>query len=252
MKRTKEEKASAREQFRQLSFRKKAEHIFIYYKWYILLGLVLLVILGSAIYRLATKKEPVLYLGLTNVSVGSELEQVLGADYLTYYGLDPRKTEVYLYLDLFLSEDAEGEAHKAAYASRVKLMASVNNQQMDILIMSRQAYDILSAQGYLLELPELLSEAPALSAAAAPLLTENAVVLEDNAIEWQLNEADEHVIRTEQMVNGLRITDLPRFVSAGFSEEVYLGVLANTPRRDACLTYLRYLMAAEAQSQQQG
>lgn len=251
MKQTKEEKAAARDQFRQLSLRKKTEHVFLYYKWYILLGLVLLVILGSAIYRFATKKERVLYLGLTNVSVGSELENVLGADFLTYCGLDPRKAEVSIYSDLFLSEDAEGEAHKTAYASRIKLMASVNNQQMDILLMSRQAYDLLSAQGYLMALPELLSAAPELSEATAPLLTENAVVLEDNTIEWQLHETEQHVIRTEQAVNGLRVTDLPRFASSGFSEEVYLGVLANTPRSAACLEYLRYLTAVENQSQQQ-
>ena len=103
----------------------------------------------------------------------------------------------------------------------------------------------------LLALPELLSAAPELSEATAPLLTENAVVLEDNTIEWQLHETEQHVIRTEQAVNGLRVTDLPRFASSGFSEEVYLGVLANTPRSAACLEYLRYLTAVETQSQQQ-
>ncbi len=246
MKRTREEKAAARSRFRQLPFRKKAEHIFIYYKWYILLGLLLLVILGSAVHRYATRKDRVLYLGLTNVSVGAELEQTLGADYLADRGLDPARAEVFFYRDLFLSEEAEGEAHKAAYASRVKLMASVNNQQMDILLMSRRAYDILSGQGYLLALPELLSDAPELSAAAAPLFTENAVILEDNAIAWQLNEAEAHEIKTAPAVNGLRVTDLPCFAGAGFSEEVYLGVLANTPRRAACQDYLRYLLEADA------
>ena len=44
MKRSKEEKAADRERFRRLSFAQKAEHIWIYYKWPILLGLVFLII----------------------------------------------------------------------------------------------------------------------------------------------------------------------------------------------------------------
>lgn len=242
MQRSKEEKAAVREQFRQLPFRQKAEHIFIYYKWYIILGVILLAILGSVFHRVLTKKERILYLGLANVSIGSDLEREFSTGFLEELGLDTGKTEVLLYRDLYFSDNAEGEAHKSAYASRIKLMASVEGRQLDAIVMSGQAYDLLSAQGYLLDMTELLAGAPDLSAEISRYLTENEVTLEDNSIEYQLGSADELVIKTESVTNGVCLTELPRFSSTVFLEPVYLGFLANTPRRTVCLDFLRYLL----------
>lgn len=243
MRKAKEGKAAAREQFRQLPFHKKAQHIYIYYKWPIILTVIALIILGSAMSRFLNQKERVLYLGFANVSMGAEMEEALSTGYLTDRGLDPKKTEIMLYRDFYLAEEAEGEAHKSVYATRVKLLASVESQQLDALLMSRQAYDIISGRGFLMDLTELLSGDPALMEATEPLLTQNAVLTEDNDIAWRLGEADEHVTKSVSVTNGLRVTDLPCFASSGFSDQLYLGFIANTPRASVCRDYLDYLLS---------
>lgn len=231
MKLTKQQKAAHRAAFRAMSPGEKLEYIWEYYKWPILLTMLVLGILIWAAQRELTKKEPVLYLALVNVTVGEDLEQALTTGYLTASDKNPRRQEVYVYRDLYLSDDADVLNHEYAYASRTKVMGAVQTQKLDVVLMNREAYDLLSAQGYLLPLDD-----PAL-----PPLVSNEVVVSDNAIEWQLNEAATHERVTETVQNALAMSDCPLFQAAGFEGNVYAGVIANSPRPAEALRYLQYL-----------
>lgn len=235
MKLSAEERRQRREMFRQLSRAKKLEHIWLYYKAPILLTILALGILLSGVYRAATKKEPVVYLACVNVSAGKDMEARLTEDYLTCRGLNPKRTEVRLYRDLYLSDDPAAVDHEFAYASRMKLLATINSRQLDLVLMNREAYDLCSASGYLLDLSNMVDSA---------FLTANQVILEDNAVEYNLNEAQEYTAVTETVYNALELTQLSVFQEAGFSGSVYIGIIANTPRLAACQDYLDYLIAA--------
>ena len=240
MRRSPEEKQAARAAFRALPPARKLEHIWIYDKWFILLGLAAVIILGSVLYRTLTRRDRVLSLAVLNTLTGSRLEQTLGPEYLTWAGLDPAKAEVQVLTDLYLSEDASAMSHEAAYASRIKLLAMIEGKELDLVLMNREAYDILSNSGYLLELDSLAPENP-LPAGLAEQLAENRVIVSDNAIEYRLGEAEEYQVETRPARNAVPGSALPLLEQAGFDEAVYLGVIANTPRLPACLAYLRYL-----------
>ena len=223
---------------------KKAEHIYTYYKWPILLVLLALIVLGSVLHRQLTKKDPVLYLAFLNVSVGEDLERQLTADYLTEAGLDASRQEVYLYKDLYISDDADTLNHEFAYASKMKLSGAISAKKLDLVLMNREAYDILSGQGYLLDLSALLQERdPALLGTLSPLLAENEVVLSDNTLEVLLGEAEEERRVTEEVRNAISIVSLPAFRNAGFDGEVYLGIISNSERPEEALRFLRYLLS---------
>ena len=64
------EKAAHKAAFKAMSPAEKAEHIFTYHKWTILLVLLVLLITGSIIHRQLTQKKPVLYLAVINTSFG--------------------------------------------------------------------------------------------------------------------------------------------------------------------------------------
>ena len=237
MKLPEKEKAAYRAAFRAMSPADKLDYIMSYYKWPILLAAILLLILGSAAHRQLTKKEPILYLSLADVVAGEDLADVLTTGFLLAEGAAPKRQEVYLYRDLYLSDEADVLNHEYAYASRMKLMGVVQAQQLDVVLLNREAYDLLSASGYLLNLGEFVPDSDPIRA----LLTANAVVVSDNAIEWQLNEADSHERVTESVQNGLVLSDCPLFQTAGFEEDVYAGVIANSPRPAEALRYLQYL-----------
>lgn len=242
MRRTKEEKAADRALIRSMPFKKRAGHIWYYYKWRIIFGLIALILVGSTVYQLITQKDRILFLGLTNVTLSADFEQTITGDYIADAGRDPDKEEIYLYRELYLSKDAEGEAHKSAYATNIKLMASVERQEFDAVLMSRQAYDILSSQGYLMDFEEVFAQEPSLRKVLEPVLAENEVYLLDNDIEYQLGEAESHDVVSETAVNAVCLSGQPLFASAGFQEPVYFGIIANTPRLETCLDYLQYLI----------
>lgn len=236
MKCSPEERRQHQEEFRKLTPAKKLEHIWLYYKAPILLGILVLGILVSGVYRAATKKEPVMDLACLNVSMGETMEARLTEDYLAYRGLDPKRTEVRLYRDLYLSDDPAASDHEYAYASRMKLLATINSKQLDLVLMNREAYDLCSASGYLLDLTNLVDSA---------YLTANQVILEDNAVEYNLNEAQEYIVVTQTQSNAVELTKLSAFQEAGFSDSVYIGIIANTPRLPACQDYLDYLISTD-------
>ena len=136
MKLTKEQKAAHKAAFRTMSPADKLDYIMSYYKWPILLAAILLLILGSAAHRQLTKKEPVIYLALADVVAGEDLENALTEGFLRAEGANPGRQEVYLYRDLYLSDEADVLNHEYAYASRMKLMGAVQAQKLDVVLMN--------------------------------------------------------------------------------------------------------------------
>ena len=244
MKLSKQEKAARKAAFRAMSPGKKLEHIRTYYRWPILLGLAVLIVLGSVVRRELTKKEPIVYLALVNVSVGTDTERALTEGFLEADGADARRKEVYLYRDLYLSDNADTLNHEYAYASQMKVMGAVQTQKLDLVLMNREGYDLLSRKGYLADLsalPDALGfDRPRQLAA---LLTENEVILSDNSLEFMLGEAETEEQITQTVPNAISVASLPLFQSAGFDGELYLGLVANSPRAAAAARFAAYLLS---------
>ena len=238
---SKKEKAARRAAFQRMTPAGKAEYIYTYCKLPILLGLIALYLAGSAAYRQLAKKEVVLYMAHINISVGDELEARLTGGFLSASGTDPKRAEIDLSRGLYLSDHPSLENHEYQYASSLKLMAAINAEQLDVVLMNQEAYDIFSRKGYLLDLSGLLASDGALYRRLEPHLAVNTVILEDNSIEYTLNQAEQYRAVTEEAANGLDLSQFPLFQGAGFSEPVYLGVVGNSPRLPAVVQYIAYL-----------
>ena len=241
MRLTQKARAALKASFQKMSLADKADYIFTYYRLPICVGLVALYFVCSTVYRQVTKKEVVLYSALMNVSVGEELEAQLDEGFISASGADPKKTEVYLYRGIYMSNNPSADDHQYAYASKLKLLASIEAKQLDVVLMNQEAYDVYSQNGYLLDLRGLLSQNESLYPLMEPYLTENTVILEDNAIEYALRETNRYHAVTEEVTNGLEVSTFPVFQEAGFPDSVYLGVIANSPRFPAVIQYIEYL-----------
>ena len=241
MRLTETERAENREALAAMSLTQRLDHIFEYYKFPLVLILIAVVALGSMLYYRLTRKETLLYVACANISVGETLDGALGEGYVRSIGANPRKSEVRLYHSLYLSRDATVQNHEYAYASQLKVMASMANGQLDVLLMNREAYDIMSAGGYLLPLDAALDEA--LHSRVSGQLVENAVILEDNDIDHLLDESVPYQAETEEVANAILISSFPLLARAEFSGDVYLGVVGNSTRMDAVLQYIDYLTA---------
>ncbi len=239
MKLTDAERAENKEALARMNLLQRLDHIFEYYKFPLVLILIAVVALGSVLYYRLTRKEALLYVAYANVSVGDTLDSALSEDYPRAIGADPRKSEVKLYRNLYLSQDATVQNHEYAYASQLKVMAAMANGQLDVVLMNREAYDILSEGGYLLLLKGALGAD--LSQRVSDRLVKNTVILSDNAIEHRLDESVPYQAETEEVENAILVSAFPLFARANFSGDVYLGVVGNSVRMDAVLQYIDYL-----------
>ena len=224
--------------FRQMSPREKWDHIWTYYKAVFLLGAILLAILVSIVTTVLSRKEPVMYMAYTNIQVDAQTEQTLWGDYLADRGYDTNESEVYVNSDLYLCEMPDAEKYEQANGSYMKVMALIESKELDIILMTRESYDFCSANGYLLDLTELF---PPEDSQVSPYIVSNMVILEDNTIDYSLGMAEELIYVTDTVPNALDLSKLGWYQEAGYAEEVYLGIVLNTPRLDICADYFTYL-----------
>ena len=243
MKLPEHEREAHRQAFQAMNVGEKAEYIFAYYKLPLVIALVVIVFLVTVIYRTATHKNEVLYTAYANVVIEEEANGVLTEGYLESAEIDTRRNQVYCYQGLYLTTDASLADHEYAYASRLKLLAAIESEELDVIFMDRQAYDLLSNSGILLDLGPLLQGQDATSTQLAEHLVSNDVIIEDNMIEVNLSEADTYEAVTREEANAIDVSSSRLF--GGYTGEVYVGVVANSPRVEESFDYIVYVLGLE-------
>ncbi len=233
---------SEKEKLRRLKGRKKLRYLWDYYKLHFVIVCIFLYILGYVLYGHFTQKNNVLYAAFINVAPSDSLTERLSDGFLISRDMDLKKNAFYLYSGLYLTTDESNPYHEYTYASRIKLIAAIDSETLDIALMDQEAFDTFSQNGYLCNMEEFLSEAdPELYRNCRELLRENIVILEDNEEEASLGSSIPYSAETEEYPMGLDISQAPLLKEAGFTEPVYLGIIKNTPRKDTVTEYIRYL-----------
>lgn len=233
---------SETEKLRQLSGRKKLQYLWDYYKLHFAAVCILLYILGYMLYGHFTQKNNVLYAAFVNIAPSESLTETLSGGFLSYRNLDTDKNAFYLYSGLYLTTDEANPHHEYTYASRVKLIAAIDTETVDIVLMDQEAFDAFSQNGYLCNMEEFLSEAdPGLCQDCQDLLRENIIILEDNAEEAALDRSLSYTAETETYPLALEISQTPLLKDSGFTEPVFLGIIKNTPRKEEAAEYIRYV-----------
>lgn len=227
---------------RELHGRQKLRYIWDYYKLPIVIALIFLYIIGYNIYRQATYKETVLSAAFVNVSASDELASRLTDDFLTDTGLSDGKHRFYRYENLYLTDNTDSENHQYVYASRMKILGAIDSEAMDLVFMDKEAFDAFSQNGYLCDIEALLLEQePDLYEALFDSIQTNTYILEDNADEVLLDPSVEYQAETAEYPMGIALTDCPIIQAAGFSDTIYLGIIANSPHKETAVSYLKYL-----------
>ncbi len=221
--------------------RKKVQHILAYYKFPLVILCILLYFIGYHLYGKLTHKDVLLYTALVNVTAGETLTEKLEGDFLDYLEADTSSCKLELYTGLYLTDDELSAWHEYTYASRMKILAAIEGQLMDIVLMNKEAFDAFSQNGYLYDLDSFLSaNDPDLHEALKHDLAGNIVILEDNADDLALDPSLPYRAVTQEHFYGLDLSGTKLIRQAGFTDTVYLGVIANTPRTETVIEYIRW------------
>ena len=122
----------------------------------------------------------------------------------------------------------------------MKILASIDDEQLDVVLMDRESFDAFSQNGYLYNLEDLL-QATELSGLLEPYMVSNIEFLEDNAKDINFDPSITFESVNAEYPMGLDFSGSFVFSDAEYSDTIYLGVIANTPRKDAVIRYLTYL-----------
>ena len=237
--------------FKSLSPAGKVRYIWDYYKLHLAVILIVLYIAGFSLHRHFTADSPCLYVGMVNVAVSDQLEEKLSDGFLSSVFADPAADPVRLYKALYLTDDTESQFYQYTYASQMKILAAIDDEQMDVVFLDKEAFDAFAQNGYLYDLEKLsveMSEDDSfedLYNIILPAFTSNIEIVEDNAKDVALDSSVSYVADTREYPMALDLLKAPMIRDAGFTDPVFLGVLANTPRKEAVLSYIRYLMTNE-------
>ena len=245
MKLPEKEREFNRNAFKAMSILEKADYIFAYYKLPLVIIGVVLTALVTIVYHAITDKDAVVYAAYCNIVPNEEADGVLTDGFIEHIGVDSREYEVVAYRELYISTDDSIQNHQYAYASKLKLLGSIDGEKLDVVIMNREAYDLLSGWGYLMDLEDACAQSSADRSLIEGSIVSNTVILSDNRIEVELGEADEYVAETVESPNAVDVTGNPIFDSFAEEDSVYLGIIANSPRTETALDYLAYVIGTE-------
>ena len=225
------------------------QYLWDYYKLPLAAAAIALYIALYAVYGHFTHKDTALYAALVNVAVGETLTEELSSRFLTAQNLNTNANTFRLYSGLYLTDDENSIYHEYTYASRLKILASIDAEQLDVALMDKEAFDAFSQNGYLSDIDELLAEeVPALHQQLAPYFVTNTVILEDNSEDLILDSSAVYHAETEDYPMGLDLSASPLIQKGGFQETVYLGIIKNSPRMHTVFDYLEYLFKLNSSS----
>ncbi len=208
--------------WKHLNGKQRLRYIWDYYKLLITIFLIILYILSYTLYGRLTKKEVLLYIGLVNMSAGEQLTDGLSHGFIDFTDTDAARSELRLYTGLYLTDDPDDPNYEYAYASRIKIMASIDGEKLDAIITDKKTFDAFSQDGDFCDMEELLKN-----------------------LSPQTREALKPYLVTGSRPTGLCVSQKGLFNKAGFSDDVYLGVFKNSPRKDRIAEYIEYLYSEQ-------
>ena len=136
-----------------------------------------------------------LYAGLINISSSEPLNLQLSEDFLGFMDENISQKKVQLYTGLYLTSDPNNPHHEYTYASRIKILAAIDSEQLDVVLMDKESFDAFSQNGYLCNLEHLLRDlSPDTFDALKPYLVANTSILEDNSEDLLADSGIEHSI----------------------------------------------------------
>lgn len=234
------ESYSEKEKWESMSKLQRARYLWDYYKLPFVIIFIIVYIISFIIYRQVNHKDVALYVGLVNIAPTEETTAQLTDDFLTYEELSPAKNECKLYSNWYLTTDQSSEFYAYTYASQLKILASIDDEQLDVVLMNRESFNAFSQNGYLYDLEKLLQDSP-LYEKLAPYLVVNVEILEDNAKDINFDPTIEYQSEAVEYIMGLDMTESFLCKNASYSDTIYLGVLKNTPRVEHVLDFLGYM-----------
>lgn len=141
--------------FKQMSKKQIIGFIWDYYKWWFIIGAILIGSAIGVIRHFANYKDPVISIVMVNsdTRAADEEKQNQFTDYLTAHGYDPKKTKVSVRADYSLDLNGRDSATQKSDQALAILLAAGG---VDVLTADEEVFDYLAAHSYFASLEDVL------------------------------------------------------------------------------------------------
>ncbi len=198
--------------FKNMSLNQKIEYIFDYYKFHIGAVLLVIAIIIYIFHGIITHKDSAINITVSNLYLDSETESLITDSFLKSQNIDTNKNKAEIYSISVTKEDNAGSEY--TYASQMKLMTMTTAEQIDVILMDKNSYELFSSEGYLSDMKEYVSD--------DALFTDGKT---------------DHIILPAS-----------KYFSDNGPNDIYLAVAGNTPHKELTAAFIKYLLSSIAEN----
>lgn len=208
--------------FSEQGFKGKLEYFIYYYKWHVIIGVLVFAFLGSMLYNVLTKKEVALQVVYVNSFPNIESTEIM-ADFQKNISINANKEEVLLDTSFYINSDS---ASYYAEQSVEKLLVMCSAGTIDVCVVDEAYFMEMAAGGYFLDLSTVLSE--------------EQMELYKDRIVWY--DCPNNLTEGEEAI-AIEVTASPKIVSTESypNTKCYYGIVVNSTHIDNSLAFLDYL-----------
>lgn len=218
----KETMKEERKKLGELSFKKKIEYIWDYYKPVMLgiVGVILVIYVGIQMYQ-GSKVVTELSVAFVNSFIMDGEEAALHGDFVEYGGFTDKNQQVSFDASYVINLE---ETSEAAAATTMKLAAVIGAKSLDVMVMPEDVYQNYLGMNAYLDLEEVMG---------TEFLREH-----EELLQRDMQEED-----AKEKVYALKLTGNEKFKGIYGSETVYLTVIANTERTENVKKFVQYVLS---------
>lgn len=206
-----------------MTYQEKLTHIWTYYKWVLVVVLILIMAVSVLLASIENKRKIMLLGGVTvNVQLSEEGKAYLSEDYQQIIGTgNNRETVALSHTDI----DKVTNVYENNYYAVMSLLALCSNQEVDYLILDQTGFEAMLIQDAYLGLDQVYTP-------------EELEAFGDDLVYAQKEGED------VPSAVAIDITDIP-FIqkNAQVKDTVYFVYVANSPRVEVCRAFYDYLLA---------
>lgn len=239
----KEERANLKNK----SLGKKIGYFWMYYKWYVIVGIIAVAAIAGTVYSIATQKADALF-GVTLNGYPTMYQEDFVTGFMEYANIDAEEYAVNINSSLRMSSAMDSDSMSAAEFITVYTFAG----DMDFMTADPWAFTHYTYNNIFADLSTLLDEQTLQDLDGKLLYMDAAVMRKIEEIQQTGESADDVALpnpfKPEEMQEpvpiGIDISSCSSFMDAYYYEDstAYLGIVANAGSKETAVEFVKYII----------
>lgn len=219
----------------EMTAKERIGYIWDYYKWYILLAIVGVIVVITIIRNLTSRKEDVLYVLMVNADtlINEEEPSDIFDEFLIGEGYDPAKEEILVNTSIrYLGGGAASDIYGMQAMTTI-----LGSGTSDVCVMDEEVYTMEASEGAFLPVQFYLSEEE------LETLSDRILWVESDPDIQSIAEAGEDEGKGTLYARGIRLTGENDWESELYGDRIpVVGIAASSERPELSAKLVRYLL----------